>query len=314
MDRNKISGVLFGGAVGDALGLGTEFFSKEEVLKYYPDGLNDYAQIVGDRHRSRWQTGDWTDDTDQTLCIAKAIIKDRDIVPETVAQELYAWFGDCPMGVGRHTYEVLSLSDYLQYPEKVSKLIWELSHCKSAANGAVMRTSIIGLWNRDVEQKAEEVCKLTHYDPRCVGSCVIVSLLVNRLINNATISKDEIIQIGNRYDPRIQEYVELSDSSDICVLKLDDSDSIGYTLKTLSAGLWTYFNCKSFEEGLKAVIHEGGDADTNAAVACSILGAKFGYDSIPKHYIDGLMRKEYLSRTVEQLTAIISNEIGHFEN
>ena len=38
-----------------------------------------------------------------------------------------------------------------------------------------------------------------------------------------------------------------------------------------------------------------GDAlglDTNAAVACAMLGAKFGYTSIPQKHTDGLTRKK----------------------
>ena len=32
---DKIQGILFGGAIGDTLGMGTEFMSREEVLKHY---------------------------------------------------------------------------------------------------------------------------------------------------------------------------------------------------------------------------------------------------------------------------------------
>jgi ADP-ribosylglycohydrolase len=286
MDKKKISGVLFGEAIGDAMGLGMEFLSKEQVRQYYPEGLTSYGQIVRDRHRKRWQPGDWTDDTDQMLCIANAIIKDRDIIPQTIAEELYKWFRNYPMGIGRNTYQVLSFPQYLDNPEDVSEIIWKLSDCNSAANGGVMRTSIIGLWHEDVEKKAEAVCKLTHYDPRCVGSCVIVSVLINRLVHNEIMSKDEIIRLGNRYDSRIQEYIEISVLPDISNLQLGDSTGIGYTLKCLSAGLWAYFNCNNFAEGLSAIIHEGGDADTNAAVACSILGAKCGFENIPESYIN----------------------------
>jgi ADP-ribosylglycohydrolase len=73
---------------------------------------------------------------------------------------------------------------------------------------------------------------------------------------------------------------------------------VGYTLKTLAAGLWAYWNAPSFEEGLLSVVRAGGDADTNAAVACAILGAKFGFSAIPQEYIDGLIYKEQLDEVV----------------
>ena len=76
---DKVCGVIFGQAIGDALGLGTEFMSYNEVLKYYPQKLTSYNQILQDRHRIRWKAGEWTDDTDMMLCIADAMIEDKDI-------------------------------------------------------------------------------------------------------------------------------------------------------------------------------------------------------------------------------------------
>ena len=62
--NDRFLGTIFGQAVGDALGLSTEFMSKQEVDRFYPNGIEDYSQIVQDDHRRRWQRGDWTDDTD----------------------------------------------------------------------------------------------------------------------------------------------------------------------------------------------------------------------------------------------------------
>nr|WP_276720818.1 ADP-ribosylglycohydrolase family protein [Prevotella pallens] len=55
-----------------------------------------------------------------------------------------------------------------------------------------------------------------------------------------------------------------------------------------------------------AVVNEAGDADTNVAVACVVLGAKFGYNTIPQKYIDGLRKREYLARVADDLIAIFS--------
>ena len=53
--------------------------------------------------------------------------------------------------------------------------------------------------------------------------------------------------------------------------------------------------------GVLAVVDAGGDADTNAAVACSLLGAKYGYSSIPTRYIEGLCRKELMEEIASRL-------------
>ena len=303
---DKIKGVIFGQAIGDALGLGTEFLSKKEVQRYYPNGLTDYNQIIQDPHRSRWEKGDWTDDKDMMLCIARAIIKDGGKVnPISVAQNFKNWFNGNPMGIGSNTYKVLAFGDYTDNPFKAAELVWELSKRNSAANGGVMRTSVIGLCKENVITSAEDVCRLTHADSRCIGSCVIVSWIIHCLVYQEKIpTKEELMFIADTYDTRILEYLRIGFDGCLEDLVLDDY-AMGYTLKTLAAALWTIFHCNSFEEGLLKVVNAGGDADTNAAVACSLLGAKYGYSKIPRKYIDGLVRKEYLDDVVKQLLEVL---------
>ena len=48
-----------------------------------------------------------------------------------------------------------------------------------------------------------------------------------------------------------------------------------------------------------------GDADTNAAVAYSILGAKYGFNAIPTKFIDGLYHKDVMTETFEKLIKAI---------
>ena len=303
---DKIKGTIYGQAIGDALGLGTEFMDDYDMAWKYPNGLTHYSEIFQDHHRRRWEKGDWTDDTDMMLCIANAIIKDKGVNLSTIAQNFKDWACGTPMGIGANTYKVLMIGDYVEKPLDVSKKIWEMSRYHSAANGGLMRTSIVGLLPNNVEQSAADICRLTHYDPRCVGSCVIVSELIHAHVYGKPIpTYDQMIAIGRKYDERINEYIQLSQCVDISSLDLQEEGSIGYTLKTLAAGLWAYWHAETFLDGLLAVIRAGGDADTNAAVACAILGAKFGFNAIPSEYVEGLIYRDQLDDVIQGMTEVI---------
>ena len=153
---------------------------------------------------------------------------------------------------------------------------------------------------------SKQFCKLTHYDPRCVGSCVIVSLLIHSLVYEGKgLSYHQIIDLARKYDDRIIEYVDLSIDTDIRALELQDKNSVGYTLRCLAAGLWAYWHAKTFADGLLAIVRAGGDADTNAAVACAILGAKFGYGTIPTEYVDGLIYKKQLDNIIKEISSLV---------
>ena len=118
----------------------------------------------------RWKIGDWTDDTDMMLCIADSVIEDKGVNFLNIAKHYKAWANGVPMGIGEHTYKVLMIADYVEKPFKVSHMVWKISGCQSAANGGLMRTSIVGLFPKEVRTCAENICKLTHYDPRCIGN------------------------------------------------------------------------------------------------------------------------------------------------
>lgn len=89
--KERFYGTIFGQAVGDALGLSTEFMSKQEVERFYPNGIEDYSQIVQDDHRRRWQRGDWTDDTDMMLCILDSFVACQKVDILDIARRFKEW-------------------------------------------------------------------------------------------------------------------------------------------------------------------------------------------------------------------------------
>ena len=53
------------------------------------------------------------------------------------------------------------------------------------------------------------------------------------------------------------------------------------------------------------IVLSGGDADTNAAVAGAILGAKFGINQIPEEWKDGLLYASMLHNKVQEFYAMV---------
>lgn len=87
---------------------------------------------------------------------------------------------------------------------------------------------------------------------------------------------------------------------------MDDEKSMEYTLRTLGASLWAYWHATSYKEGILKIVLSGGDADTNAAVAEAILGAKFGIDhQIPEEWKDGLLYASMLYNKVQKFYAMV---------
>ena len=303
--KDKVFGALFGQAVGDALGMGAEFLDKKGVASKYPNGLRHYSDIEYSIFR-KIMPGDYTDDTEMMECIVWSLNKEGHFDLMDIAQFFRRWLEYVPSDAGRQTELVLRNPLYRTDPLGVSKSVWENSGRSLTGNGGIMRTSVIGVLKENVEEMAADVCRLTHYDPRCVGSSVIVSLAIHNLVYHGhTMSVDEVLLVGRKYDDRIEEYVRLAANPDISVLRLDERGKTGYTLKTLSAALWALWHPTDFTNGLVAIVNEGGDADTNGAPAGAVLGARFGYNAIPVEYTEGLNNYKDLKREFEKLLSII---------
>ncbi len=308
---DKIKGTIYGHAIGDAIGLGTEFLDKKQIAYYYPEGFSGYDQIIADKHRSRWRKGEWTDDTDQMLCILESLISKECIDELDVAKRIHTWAYAGGRGLGNTVYSVISSPNYFIEPHEVAKQVWINSGKNLAANGAIMRTSVLGIWEfanlEKVKQNTENIAKITHFDPRCVGSCVALTFAISKLLQNETDCEkiiDLTIDQTNKYDVRIKDFLERSKNKNLDKLELDEPKSIGYTLKAMGAGFWA-LQQSDFKKAILEIVNQGGDADTNGAVAGGLLGAKLGFSGLPQDWVDGLLNKAKLNQLIDQLIALM---------
>ncbi len=130
---------------------------------------------------------------------------------------------------------------------------------------------------------------MTHFDPRCVGSCAIVAHIIRSKLLGQTVAKSDLLALGARYAPEIKEFVLLGCQPKIEQLRQDDSDTCGYTLRTLAASLWAYRFGTDFRSTIQTLITASGDADTNCAEAGALLGARMGYFALLEIWVYGLL-------------------------
>jgi ADP-ribosyl-[dinitrogen reductase] hydrolase len=57
-------------------------------------------------------------------------------------------------------------------------------------------------------------------------------------------------------------------------------------------GYGAAFRADSFEDAVVAAANLGGDADTNAAIAGALAGARFGAGAIPERWLEQLHQRD----------------------
>jgi ADP-ribosylglycohydrolase len=318
---NRTRGCVFGQAIGDAIGLHTEFMPKLQALMYKEEFVLPQKMYL-DQHRFRWIPGQWTDDTDQSLLVLLGWLHEYDVVTKTshfgpvgFAARLKIWVDQglmavnkLPFGLGATVGRVVSDPQFIVNPAQVAFDYWERTGRVMAPNGAVMRATMTGLFHQSLIETLKFSCSIaqtTHADPRCLYSAGIVSSLVYFFVNGFRFSEALLSHVVDFVTATIStmiDYPQNVTQNDCWLkpheflhctleeLKLDEPQKIGYTYKCLGAGIWAIrqYPQKSFRQIISEITREGGDADTNCAVAGGLLGALIGYDDLPEDWKSGL--------------------------
>ncbi|OAQ26025.1 ADP-ribosylglycohydrolase [Linnemannia elongata AG-77] len=219
--HDRIHGVLYGNAVGDAYGLATEFMTKKNARYLYGNGPIAFGNEPGhpfweDNHRSKWDRNDFTDDTDQLLLILQSLEQTRDgrLHATNFAKRLKEWsvigfpeLGTPPRGIGYTVGSTLTHPDFRFNPHRAAFDIWNSRGRSLAANGAVMRTSVLGIesfWDEHrVVENSLAAAKVTHADPRSIISALVASVLISRLLRGG--GQDAAQDAKRVWNPKLTE-------------------------------------------------------------------------------------------------------------
>jgi len=288
--KNTIKGALYGVAVGDALGAPLEFMSAEQIANRY----GEVTDMIG----GGWlnvEPGEITDDTQMTLTVAEGIAEEPENPIEAIGERFIAWARSGPKDIGgtcsRSIYG--AAREGVKRPTEAawfnaSKDTAKANGRRSGGNGALMRTVYPGLYYQGrlmAVETAAAIAQMTHWDEESNEACEIYTdmiYLITEAVNKHgdAADKAQIVKEtlhGTRYEiyPDAKETEELNPT--------------GYVVDSMKCAMAAAFwNVESFERAVIDAANMGGDADTIAAITGGIAGAYYGYEAIPKRWIETL--------------------------
>lgn len=299
MDIQQYYGALIGSACGDVLGRACEFMYEKKITDYYGSKVTEFQP---DR-LGVFEFGEYTDDTYLMKCIADSLIENEGYNLNDISNNFIHWYKTNGKDCGNMTNAAISLMIDGFEPLDSGKHAWELSGKRHASNGGLMRNTAIPLAyanNFDKMLEATELCcKITHFDNRCVLSCLAHSIAIHAILHNNNVFNTVWAYCGER-DSEFDNLLYEARDSKISDFKLDGSGQ-GYTYLSLKVALCAILNYDSFSEPIIEIVNKGGDSDTNACIAGSLLGAKYGLSSIPMSWKSNLLAYEDLCFTADAL-------------
>ena len=311
--RDRATGALLGLAVGNIIGLPSEFYSYYEVRDAYPDGV-----IEPDPREARRPMDD---DLAQAVDLAEAMASGGDCVAD-FARRIVRWLDENGRGCGITTSEVVSLlARGVPVPE-AARQVYE-SKGRIAPNGAVMRCAPVAVARlNDAERLIADsaaTATVTHYAPLCQWSCIIINAVIAQLIRGRQPDLAGILAAARSDGSTDLAAKSRSDGIPSAVFDAiatgvrppadmtwmrRDHRLIGHTLLATQAGLWAAATPMDFEEAIVEVISVGGDTDTNGAVAGAVLGARYGASAIPERWLACVPERERIKRLSAELLAL----------
>jgi len=301
IDRGR--GLMLGLAVGNALGVRAEFWDAEEIAAAHPEGLRE---IDPAEHLHPWD-----DDVAQAVVLSEAMIAGAGrMTCDDLARRLTTWFDENARGIGNLTYRIVEAWKRGVPPADASRHAWEELYPHAAGNGAVMRCAPVALrWHRNGAALVEETarsCLVTHFDPRCVMSCLALNVALAAALGGGTVDLERLARAvpdETHDEGQSAEAIRAVAGETPEAMQLDREPGSGYTLLAMKVGLWAATAAADFEESLVRVVSLGGDTDTNGAVAGAALGARFGAGAIPARWIERLREPQRLIEQADVLAA-----------
>ena len=313
MINDKIKAVMLGHAVGDALGVPVEFCERNELVEKPVTDMVGYGTYP-------YPEGCWSDDTSMSLAALDSLASGK-LDFDDIMVKFGEWYYDDEYTPTGEMFDVgntcsYAIDNYFAYHKPVEEC--GLTGERSNGNGSLMRIHPFVMYATASFLKGNEegywlwmecikrASALTHAHDRSVMGCYIYGYCLSFLLKEATreslIAGIKFAAEDLDYLPEFEHYRRIFDPN-FEKIAIDDIKSTGYVVDTLEAALWCVLTTNNYRDCVLKAVNLGDDTDTVAAVAGGLAGALYGYDAIPKEWLDTLKRRDYIEKTCERASA-----------
>jgi len=303
---SRARGALVGVAVGDALGMPSQTFSREEIVVSF----GRITSFLPPRHNHPvshgLQAGQITDDTEQTLLLADLLIRGRgDVDPNLWAQALLRWEVDV---AARGSRDLLGPSSKAALEALLAGVPPTETGRNGTTNGAAMRIVPVGISTPpDLPQMLKRVagaCQVTHATGEAIAAAAAVAMVVSQGLAGARFEETlplamEAARAGNRMGApvgerdmagRIAMALDLASRSSEAVLAREIGTSVASRASVAAAfGVVRLANGDPWATALIAA-NIGDDTDTIGAIATAMAGACAGIEAFPKDRVEQVLQ------------------------
>ena len=297
--------IIYCTAIGDALGLSFEGMSRKRIAKFNK-ALDRYYLILN--------KGMVSDDTDHTFILASALSQsngDIKVFQSVLRRRLMFWLLSLPVGIGKATLLSI-LKMWCGFPSSKCGIY-------SAGNGPAMRVAILGYHFRNDDKNLYSFVKvsteLTHTDPKALTGALAVAKTVQYISTHHNIINHELFDLlksisdctewQKQIDAMFDAYKNNDCLNTYCEKQGWHKGISGYIYHTVPATIYACIRYNfDLEQTLEALIRAGGDTDTTAAIAGSIVAAT-NPDIKPK-YIKNIIFYPQSSSKIDSLAEALN--------
>lgn len=305
--KNIYKDILFGVAVGDALGVPVEFRSRQTIAEKPVTEMTGFGTY-------NLPAGTFSDDSSLAFCLAEALTEEFSL--KKIGNNFVAWLSNnywAPRGnvfdVGIATSQAIRRLQEGCNPELAGGM-----DVSDNGNGSLMRILPLLAYIKDKQlseryQITKQVSSITHGHIRSVIACFYYLEFARQIINGI-----DKFQIYKNLQTEVSDYLNsLSINPDETKLfdrllkgniyELTDKKifSSGYVLHTLEASIWCLLTTDNYKTATLKAVNLGEDTDTTGAVAGGLAGLLYGFDTIPKNWLQQIARKDDIEELADRL-------------